>query len=95
MKTAKIGVELFDLENMICGIEELSSGLNRETLSYTENAILHTDRNQTEGENAIDFIQANYGTIQGAFRLIESVSHLIATAFANDEIQLAEGNRYK
>ncbi|MBR4549252.1 MAG: hypothetical protein IKO83_04955 [Oscillospiraceae bacterium] len=89
MKEARMYVNSADLEQLICGLQEITSALSQsDAFTLSTEGILHQDRSKTNGENAVEWINENYDVTAGILRTAANALSIVTVGFANDELSL-------
>lgn len=83
-----ITVDSRTLELMITGIDDLTGALLQDHYGSSTEGILHEYEDLSIGENALAFINDTVDITRGALLLINGVTSLLRTAFANDEAEI-------
>lgn len=88
MEEFKITTTDYNIEMLVHGITLLADGVRRGAFECNINGVLSYNQDETEGENAKDWILKHYDTACGAFTLIYAASQILSDALTNDEIRI-------
>ena len=76
------------IEEMLCGIEIMCNGLCADAFEWGLQGVFSINEEQTEQENAYDFLCHHYNELQGAIRTIGATLSILNSAIANDTIRI-------